>query len=133
MKIKSSPETYLARVRSLEAQGLTTSDAQSAVDCENAKASKGAHTPGEWMDCGSGTLLHPVTHAPVSTRVVEAKDWGRIFEVYDYSNQADANFRLILAAPELLAALKNLVETPDVYQADMQQARAALSKAEGRA
>lgn len=59
----------------------------------------------KWMDCGQGTLIHPVSHEPVTTEVVELEGHGRIFEVYHYGNERDQAQRLILAAPELLAAL----------------------------
>lgn len=66
------------------------------------------HTPGDWIDCGEGTLLHPVTKRPVTTRVIEATGWGRIGEWYDYSNESDANFELLKAAPQLLSELQQL-------------------------
>ena len=95
------------------------------------------HTLGPWMDCGEGRLKHPVTGGPVATRVVEAKDWGRIFEVFDYSNESDANFRLIIAAPELLAALEGFHPSRIESRGDLarawEDARAAIAKAKGGA
>ena len=64
-------------------------------------------TPGPWLDCGEGCLRTP-GGAYVGTRVIEAKGWGRIIEILDESNESDANFRLILKAPELYAALQEL-------------------------
>jgi len=64
-------------------------------------------TPGPWLDCGKGSLRTP-EGACVDTRVIEAKGWGRIIEILDESNESDANFRLILKAPELYAALQEL-------------------------
>lgn len=78
------------------------------ADIEELKRPGGVHTPGPWMDCGSGIIDVADGRSAIATRVVEAKDWGRIFEVYDYSNEPEANFRLILAAPELLAAMQDI-------------------------
>ena len=55
-------------------------------------------TPTPWLPCGEGTLLDPVTHRPVTLRVVEAAGWGRFLEIYDYSNEPQANFDFILHA-----------------------------------
>lgn len=66
-------------------------------------------TDNMWMDCGEGTLHLPNGNA-ITTSVVERKDFGRVFEVYDYSDTPEENLRLILAAPDLLLALRNLVE-----------------------
>ena len=94
---------------------------------------KTKHTPGPFTDCGEGTLLHPSSHRPITTRVIEAKGWGRIAEVYDYSNESEDNFRLLLAAPKMLSACRAVVaawEHGDLAAA----ARAcadAIAKAEG--
>lgn len=63
----------------------------------------------EWTDCGEGTMYLEADGKHMvgcTTRVVELKGHGRIFEVYDYSNESEQNFQLLLAAPKLLAALK---------------------------
>lgn len=65
------------------------------------------HSQAPWLDCGEGILQHPGSGRALKTRVVEAKGFGRVFEVYDYSNEPDYNFRLILAAPALLAMLQH--------------------------
>lgn len=91
-------------------------------------------TSGDWLPCGAGTLLHPVTGAPISTEVIEAQGFGRIGEWYDYSNEAPANIQAIRAVPQLLAALNDCLESmsrmPDTDGAFrvtcIQQARAAL-------
>lgn len=62
----------------------------------------------KWLDCGNGMLKHPNGHS-VMTRVVELKDFGRIFEVYNYGNDPEGDFRLILAAPAMLKILKDIV------------------------
>ena len=64
----------------------------------------------KWMECGQGTLSHPVTGNPITTEVVELKDFGRIFEVYHYGNHPEQAQRLIVAAPEMLAALAITLE-----------------------
>lgn len=70
------------------------------------------NTTTTWLDCGDGILNLP--SGPVArTRVVELKDFGRIFEVYDYSNDPEANFRLILAAPKLLTACIGMLNRMD--------------------
>ena len=75
------------------------------------------HAQTKWLDCGEGTLLDPVTKNPITTRVVELEGFGRVFEVYDYSNEPAENFRLILAAPHLLAALEKVTAYFDAIDA----------------
>lgn len=96
------------------------------------------HASPQWMDCGEGILIHPTAHEPICTRVVELKGHGRIFEVYDYSNEPEQNFRMILASPELLDALKMLVNvcthpqsTKDEMRLIAREAQDAISKAQG--
>lgn len=90
----------------------------------------GAHTPGPWT-------LEPVTEFR-PTRVEP-----RVADVLGLGAEAEANARLITAAPELLAALKRSVEVLDaegvVYgNCDdepldvLAAARAAIVRAEGR-
>jgi len=76
-----------------------------------------AHTPGPWMACGDGTCRcktvnseeHPVAH-------VVSGEWGDEHEgrmlVYGSVDEefAEANARLIAAAPELLEACKAVYE-----------------------
>ena len=66
------------------------------------------HAARRWIDCGEGVMKLP-DGRDVLTRVVEAEGWGRIMEVYDYSDDPEGNFRLLLAAPQLLEALKWVV------------------------
>lgn len=95
------------------------------------------HTPGPWFITGS------------MTRYVEAKiDGGLIQEVAaigptnadgGYGEQQQANAQLIVAAPDLLAALEELADLVDDivwgnYKPDSfttQPARAAIAKATG--
>jgi hypothetical protein len=59
-----------------------------------------------WLACGKGTLIHPVSGRPVTTEVVELEHFGRIFEVCHYGNEPDQTQRLIVNAPQTLAALQ---------------------------
>lgn len=63
----------------------------------------------EWLDCGDGTLRNMNLRA-IKTRVVELKGFGRIFEVYDYSNEPEQNFDLIVNAPKVKRQRDELVE-----------------------
>jgi hypothetical protein len=66
------------------------------------------HTPSPWTLNGEGILNHPVTGSPVMTRRIECGEgWGNCIEIYDTSNEPEANACLIVAAPELLAALRD--------------------------
>ena len=62
-----------------------------------------------YLDCGEGTLTHPVTGRPITTHVVELSGFGRIFEVFDYSGDPERTMALILKGPEMLAGLKQAV------------------------
>jgi len=93
---------------------------------------KAQHTPGPWMPCGQGTVSHPVSGTDITTEVIEAEGWGRIAEYFDYSNESQANFRLITAAPELLQALEQIVKIGGTT-AETAIARAAIAKARGEA
>jgi hypothetical protein len=77
------------------------------------------HTPGPW------TVTHDKKHGQ---QRISAND------VPIAVTKVDTNARLIAAAPELLKALKALVEPlslDDVRIEDWQNARAAIAKAEG--
>ena len=94
----------------------------------------------EWMDCGDGTLLHPVSHRPIATRVVELTGFGRIGEWYDHEG-SEVRFQKILKAVNshdaLMAALKSLLRVSYPTGQDtrtdraMNEARRAISQAEG--
>jgi hypothetical protein len=98
-----------------------------------------SHTPGPWtwrvgapgQDCG----------APVGTIVGRDDalvcDFGDATQFYPDEGMPpnDADRALIVAAPDLLAALKGMLdqpETPESYDAMMERANAAIAKAEGR-
>ena len=85
------------------------------------------HTPGPWkMDRDRAILGQG--HG---TRGLH----GAIADVYSWvgTEEADANARLIAAAPELLEALKALSDgTTANWTAKLNAARAAIAKAQGR-
>ncbi len=95
---------------------------------------RGAHTPGPWTVSGcklgnSAMVTHgnDGTFSPVIATVHD--DGTRL--------PAEANARLIAAAPELLAALREAdleLERADIYPADTKaRIRAAIAKATGAA
>lgn len=62
------------------------------------------HTPGPWMRQGQWATNRGVAEC------IEAQDWGIIGAWIDHSNEAEANARLIAAAPEMLELLKGVHE-----------------------
>lgn len=95
-----------------------------------------------WMDAGDGILREAASDTLVQTSVVQEKDFGRIFEVFDYSNEPLKNLRLILAAPEAIAVLEEFVDDcgfiddlesdwPDLYITFL-KAKKVLAKAKGQ-
>lgn len=109
-------------------------------------------TPGEWWTRQSQTRFDDgrfdvaiIVSVPLpnggSTNAIIAECFGRV-DTNVYVNAA-ANASLIAAAPDLLAALKAIVDIPQIDGVGMrftfdynsplgQQARAAIAKAEGR-
>ena len=89
-------------------------------------AAQPRHTPGPWKYAGDG-----------SQEVYERKGGFCICRVNHspafYDGVATANARLIAAAPDLIEALKSLVEISDDDRAECQNARAAIAKATGAA
>jgi len=91
-----------------------------------------SHTPGPWLHRTKSDSVHkPPIQEPY-------KFGDLIFRFHDEQNPNDADLALILAAPELLEALKSLVDLEDghvgVFTLDeiMDAARAAIAKAEGK-
>lgn len=123
----------------------------SCTDTDFEAPAAASHTPGPWIikEYNNGATgeygLHGIfrekedkghaQHTPIIEKV-----WGRTLE------ESDANARLIAAAPDLLAALNNLVYSAWKYDADaeeengnwsisheaMAEVEAAIAKAEGR-
>jgi hypothetical protein len=84
------------------------------------------HTPGPW---------HPVTlgASPDHAWAIDSElhEVARLPEWTDNQAEAEANARLIAAAPELLEALRNLTH-PMASDEDLSHALAVIAKAEGR-
>ena len=107
------------------------------------------HTPGPWKvseyekqsetDCGEIelTVCTNYPEALCNGQRSIAVMTGGYYTRKDQKNRSEAiatnraNARLIAAAPQLLEALRNLVETPEVRIEDMEQARAAIAAATG--
>jgi hypothetical protein len=97
----------------------------------------------KWIRAGQGTLKTPSGNL-IKTEVIEQIGQGRIFEVYDYSNDDEANIALISAAQELLEACLALIKAESMQtlgkrdgvtmgqiSSAIDLARAAISKAPG--
>ena len=88
------------------------------------------HTSGPWYPVTLGAS--PDHSWAIDSELVEI---ARLSEWPDHKAEAEANARLIAAAPEMLAALEELLA--DKYLADpinadrMEKARAAVAKAKG--
>lgn len=93
-----------------------------------------AHTPGPWTRTRGEQFRHDHSRGvrgPDGTYVAAALDFNRS----DRDEECEANARLIAAAPDLLSALKNLLQVcEDERESDdmLQDSRAAIAKAEGR-
>ena len=85
------------------------------------------HTSGPWY---AVKLDASPDHAwAIDSELVEV---ARLSEWPDHQAEAEANARLIAAAPEMLEALRNLTH-PMASDDDLQNALAVIAKAEGRA
>ena len=99
-----------------------------------AKVEAVRHTPGPWGNNKWNCHEHQIS-ALGSTVALVSHSSAVISE-----ESADANARLIAAAPDLLEALFRLLDCPDVQMDDtepetdaaIQQANAAIAKVEGR-
>lgn len=113
-------------------------------------AKKSSHTPGPWQLAGFGTIYSPGLPPTTDHRLPTAYEVARVpFRPKDAlgvsDSESQANARLIAAAPDLLEALRVVVETedkarhpgltkegwccPSSYAVSI--ARAAIAKAEG--
>ena len=81
------------------------------------------HTPGPWEVDGIGQVIVPAR--PPAWRTL-----ADVYSVHGDEDQADADARLIAAAPELLAALEDLLPYLEDCRMDA-GARAAIAKAKG--
>lgn len=76
------------------------------------------HTPGPWIYNDTTAQVHPPHSAAIA-------------EVYDHDMNREANARLIVAAPELLAALQKAVARQGFSNDELLSARAAIANALG--
>ncbi len=87
-------------------------------------------TPGPWRVVGCTVQAGTVEDR---NHVVTAR-CDEIEEYEDFQGEGPANARLIAAAPELLAALEDLIapyNASEEYQAKIDRARAVIKKAKG--
>jgi len=95
---------------------------------------KPTHTPGPWSlfevggDNGTVAKLCPVSAERQSILTITEEDGSVFAAVF-----SDADARLIAAAPDLLAAIKECITAVDVtmYGMAIHNARAAIAKATG--
>ena len=91
------------------------------------------HTPGPWEIVADDERPMRIVDSVGRVSVVDMPDWQEEFE-----NEEFANARLISAAPEMLAALRECWATlcnlkHHNVRADIERAEAAIAKAEGEA
>lgn len=87
------------------------------------------HTPGPWTAAGHGQVI---AHA----RLPAWRTLADVYGVHGDEEQADADARLIAAAPDLLAACEHVRDTireflPTVMSEDLTAIEAAIAKAKG--
>lgn len=89
------------------------------------------HTPGPWylaqmgygsIVCAKAATLLPLRMGVIHLDIVARTDWNR-------GEEDEANARLIVAAPDLLAALKGVLRVADRKTDEFDAARAAIAKA----
>jgi hypothetical protein len=84
------------------------------------------HTPGPWKKSKYGELKNPEGQ--------QVMVWGCGIAHSMRTSETEANARLIAAAPDLLEALKEIVQRNEIqHWFNLDQARAAIAKAEGEA
>ena len=100
------------------------------------------HTPGPWRECGhdrNGCVCRQIWGTSVDMIVCVASPPIGTSDLMPVPTpeQEAANARLIAAAPDLLAALKFLVDAADtepgmsIYKAHIEKAKSSIAKAEG--
>jgi hypothetical protein len=90
------------------------------------------HTPGPWRVDGTQTLYIEAVVRPGWLQEVAAV--GPTEADSGYGEQQKANARLIASAPDLLDALKRIIDADDskeLTQHDIELGRAAIAKATG--
>ena len=104
------------------------------------------HTPGPWAvhfdetggyDCMSGSYAILCGEKWKEVAEVDQNQYGQKSCDWDFrSQEAEANARLIAAAPELLEALRVILDSVDAHKVrldiyELELARAAIAKATG--
>jgi hypothetical protein len=101
-----------------------------------------SHTPSPWtVSALDGQTIGPRRVLVSWTSGAEVPQLQAVARVFERTGETEANARLIAAAPELLAALRELVRAwdhttyavPDRMEAALTAADAVIAKAEGRA
>jgi hypothetical protein len=87
------------------------------------------YTPGPWKSSDEIGCAFQISAKYTQVADVHINNNSTRHNVY---KEARANATLIAAAPDLLAALEVLVNKPEIHSEDMQRARAAIAKAEGK-
>ncbi len=96
------------------------------------------HTPGSWQFGYDNTLGDSEHSDPKGARFIYDANGGSIMggvRYYPWTPDNLEDWHLISAAPDLLAACKAFLETPQIheaYMAALEQARIAIAKADGR-
>jgi hypothetical protein len=97
------------------------------------------HTPGPWQL--TGWYIRPKCYEGIPTpdswpAICSVRPWGKDRWPYLHEEETRANIQLIAAAPDLLAALKEIIEHPAAFSDGANrlwsQATAAIAKAEGK-
>lgn len=128
------------RMRAGEAMPSSDQQATAATDSADRKAADSVpHTPGPWrLDEMACYIWAHTTHGEMP--VGQVRGWGHLtgagaMNLPEAKAEAiqRANGRLLAAAPDLLAALKALIEEHGIYHTDefVEAAIAAIAKAEG--
>lgn len=97
--------------------------------------SKMSHTPGPWSYENEGQTVY-VGDQIEGQWIAQVRGWGWLQKLKNGEAVQDANGRLIAAAPELLEALQNIIDSVDKGHAVIlvplaANARAAIAKATG--
>ncbi len=93
------------------------------------------HTPGPWRASKSAAGYHAIYHGKAANMVAQLGALHGTDEsaLLSHCGNAKANARLIAAAPELLAALIEMVDGTEDVHTRFTMARAAIAKATGTA
>ena len=96
-----------------------------------------SHTPGPWSYENEGQTVY-VGDQIEGQWIAQVRGWGWLQKLKNGEAVQDANGRLIAAAPELLEALQNIIDSVDKGHAVIlvplsANARAAIAKATGGA